>query len=251
MAKIVLFVYVCVCVWFVFWTTHNAQCNKTCWNGKRHEQTTAFLHILHEEETEEKKKRIQEKKGVNRYSSNNDDTEKSLWDVGNLVHERSKVHHVSNFEQISTDLLRFFLSSSVTAFPTILPLSISFSMFFLSPPLAPVSSCYSWNILFHANVILFFLSSRSIPLASPVNKQTWASKKLCLSRMYALRITMWIEIFRIYKHVSHISKCNFVTSSCNSIFDMYLCIDHTKCIPVEFRWWENVEWIKKNAGIGA
>lgn len=77
MAKIVLFVYVCVCdLYFGLHTMLSAI--RHVETEKRHEETTAFLHILHEEETEEKKKRIQEKKGVNRYSSNNDDTEKSL-----------------------------------------------------------------------------------------------------------------------------------------------------------------------------
>lgn len=87
-----------------------------------------------------------------------DDNEKCVWDIGNLVYKRSKVHHVSNFEQIPVVfhvchslfftlllyqitnlypfvLLKIFFSSFVQSF------DVFFATFFFS-----VYVCMSMNV---------------------------------------------------------------------------------------------------------
>lgn len=54
-----------------------------------------------------------------------------------------------------------------------------------------------------------------------------------------MRCVVPCEKCRIYKHLSHVVKGNFVTSICNSIFGLCIvhfgyAIDHTRCMLVDF-----------------
>lgn len=63
-----------------------------------------------------------------------------------------------------------------------------------------------------------------------------------------MRCVVPCEKCRIYKHLSHVVKCNFVTSICNSIFGLcivhFVCtIDQPRCMLVDFV--DEKVWAKK------